>query len=171
MHSLFRLFIDILLRRKGPQDLPSSWSFGLVVVLCGLLANAAYVAMAVPDGRWLVRTVADFAASAGFLALVLVLGGHPRRFQQSFTALCGVGLLLTLPAYGFVLLAQTGWSPLQWLLDLLFTMLLVASLFVTEHILRQALECSPWRSVPLTFANLMLSIAVSQWFNLPAAAA
>ena len=50
-------------------------------------------------------------------------------------------------------------------------MLIVASLFVTEHILRETLECPRLLSIPLTIANLLLSLAVAQWFAQPPAAA
>jgi hypothetical protein len=56
-------------------------------------------------------------------------------------------------------------------LTLAFYMLIVASLFVTEHILRETLECPRLLSIPLTIANLLLSLAVAQWFAQPPAAA
>ncbi len=107
----------------------------------------------------------DFAAGAVFLAAVLAMFGHLARYLQSFTALAGTGALLGLPALGLLALAQTGWQPLQWVLNVAFMMLLVASLFVTEHILRRTLECSRWRSVPLTLANFLLSVSVAQWLD------
>lgn len=165
MHGLLRLFLDLLLRRRGPEDLPHSWVLCALVSLAGLSANALYVSTAVPDGHWAVRTVVDFAAGAGFLVAVLALFGHLARFVQSFTALAGTGVLLSLPALLLLGLAQTGWQPLQGVLNLAFMMLLVASLFVTEHIFRRTLECSRWRSVPLTLANFLLSVSVAQWLD------
>jgi hypothetical protein len=79
-------------------------------------------------------------------------------------------LLLTIPALGLLAVAQTGWAPLQLPLTLAFYMLIVASLFVTEHILRETLECPRLLSIPLTLANLLLSLAVAQWFDQPTAA-
>ena len=66
--------------------------------------------------------------------------------------------------------AQIG-RQLQLPLTIAFYMLIVASLFVTEHILRETLECSRFLSIPLTVANLLLSLAVAQWFDQSARAA
>ena len=165
MHALFRLFLDVLLRRRGPEDVPPSWALAGVVSVASMAVNALYVAKAVPDGHWALRTLGDFAAGALFLAFILLLARLLPRFLQSFTAMAGTSTLLGLPALALLALAQTGWRPLQTVLNLAFTMLLVASLFVTEHILRRTLECSVWRSIPLTFANFLLSLGVAQWFD------
>ena len=168
MHALFRLFLDVLLRRRGPEDIPASWALAAAVSVAAMAVNAAYVAnvpQAVPDGHWAWRTLGDFGAGALFLALVLQLAGLLPRFLQSFTALTGTSALLGLPALVLLALAQTGWRPLQTALNVAFTMLCVASLFVTEHILRRTLECTVWRSLPLTLANFLVSLAVAQWFD------
>lgn len=168
MRSLLTLFLEILLRRRGPQDVPASPALTMVVVAACFCTTAFYGAYANPEGRWLVRTAADLGASALFLAGLLVAAGHLPRFQQSFTAMNGTSLLLSLPALGLLAVAQTGWAPLQLPLTVAFYMLIVASLFVTEHILRETLECSRFLSIPLTVANLLLSLAVAQWFDQPA---
>ncbi|MEY4377344.1 MAG: hypothetical protein RJB26_1894 [Pseudomonadota bacterium] len=165
MRSLLWLFLDILLRRRGPQDVPASPALGWAVVCAAFGASAAYSAFAVPDGRWLARTAADLVASALFLAGLLLASRRLSRFQQSFTAMNGASLLLSIPALGLLAVAQTGWAPLQLPLTLAFYMLIVASLFVTEHILRETLECPRLLSIPLTVANLFLSLAVAQWFD------
>jgi len=165
MRLLLKLFLEILLRRRGPQDVPASPALTVLVALACFATTAIYGAYANPEGRWLVRTAADLTASALFLAGLLVAAGHLSRFQQSFTAMNGTSLLLNVPALGLLAVAQTGWAPLQLPLTVAFYMLIVASLFVTEHILRETLECSRWLSIPLTVANLLLSLALAQWFD------
>lgn len=171
MRSLLTLFLDILLRRRGPQDVPASPALAVVVVLGCFCTTVLYGAYANPEGRWLVRTAADLAASAAFLAGLLLAAGRMPRFLQSFTAMNGTSWLLSVPALGLLAVAQTGWAPLQLPLTIAFYMLIVASLFVTEHILRETLECSRFLSIPLTVANLLLSLAVAQWFDQSARAA
>lgn len=171
MRLLLRLFLDILLRRRGPQDVPASNALAVAVVCACFTVTCLYSAYANVDGRWLARTAADLVASAAFLAGLLWATGRRARFQQSFTALNGTSLLLGLPALGLLAVAQTGWAPLQLPLTVAFYMLIVASLFVTEHILRETLECSRLLSILLTVANLFLSLAVAQWFDQPAAGA
>lgn len=170
MRSLLWLFLDILLRRRGPQDLPASPALAGAVVLGCFATTAIYSAYANPEGRWFVRTAADLLATGLFLAGLLLAAGRLPRFLQSFTAMNGTSLLLTIPALGLLAIAQTGWAPLQLPLTLAFYMLIVASLFVTEHILRETLECPRLLSIPLTVANLLLSLAVAQWFDQPTAA-
>lgn len=165
MHGLLMLFTDILLRRRGPQDVPVSRFLDGMVWGLAFVASALYAWLASSDGLWLVRAGADLVAGGVFTLGVLALFGHAARFRQTYTAQCGTAVLLTLPALAIGLLAQGGDASLAVVFRVLFTVLFVASLVVTEHIFRQALECTPWKSVPVTLANLMLALWVSRFFD------
>ena len=171
MRSLLWLFLDILLRRRGPQDLPASPALAGAVVLGCFATTAIYSAYAAPDTRWLFRTAADLLANGLFLAGLLLAAGRWPRFRQSFTAMNGASLLLNIPAFAWLALAQLRWAPLQLPIQVASVTVFVASLFVTEHILRETLECPRLLSISLTIASLALSLAVAQWFDQPTAAA
>lgn len=162
MHGLLMLFTDILLRRRGPQDVPVSKFLDGLVWGAAFVASALYSAVATGDGLWLVRAGADLVVGAVFTLGVLALFGRAARFRQTYTAQCGTAVLLTVPALAIGLLAQGGDASVGVVIRVLFTVLFVASLVVTEHIFRQALECTPWKSVPVTLANLMIALWVSR---------
>ena len=92
MKAFVELFRDIVLWRKGPQDLPAS-------VLLLWLAAAAYVGVsAVQLGvlgetglAWVFFLVFDPLLLALCVWLILRLFSHPERFLQTATAVLGTG--------------------------------------------------------------------------------
>lgn len=98
--QLLRVTLDLLLLRRGPQELPSDWGLlgGLGFVYCSLTFTQ-------------VRLVADTGAALGqailaagllvlFAHLILRWRGVPERFVQTLTALFAVGTVLTLLMLG-----------------------------------------------------------------------
>jgi hypothetical protein len=95
VQQFLRVFLDIVLWRRGPQDLPVS-----AVLLA--ITTAAYVAvsglqLALLDETprmWLFFLVGDPLLLAAWIWLVLRLFGHPERFLQTAAAVFGTGALL-----------------------------------------------------------------------------
>jgi hypothetical protein len=152
MQALIRLFIEIALHRKGPQDVPAA---GAVLGLT-LLAYLAFGAASLwPSAMSLNMLIGQLALD--LLLVVLIFGGllaatgRAGRVRQTLAALFGTGALLSAIALPFV------WTAMQVLADgapvpgmevpaLLSTMglflLLLASLLITGHIVRHALDWS-----------------------------
>ena len=96
MLQLIRLFVDISLWRKGPQDVPAS---GIVLVLAVLLyVGVSALQLAASDQsstRFLVGLVVDPLLIAGWIWVVLAIFGRRARFEQTVTAIFGTYALLS----------------------------------------------------------------------------
>lgn len=98
--QFLRIFVDIVLWRRGPQDLPASR------LLVGLTL-AAYVAVSAvqlalldePATTWFFFLVADPVLLMAWVWLVLKLFGHLERYAQTVSAVLGTGALLGLVLY------------------------------------------------------------------------
>jgi hypothetical protein len=95
MLPIFDAFLQIALRRRGPEDLPDSQFLLLIAGIAYLVTQAILV---VP-----VYDTLSFVVSSLFLDVLLVcavlwgllnLAGHRRRFRQTLTAMFGTGALL-----------------------------------------------------------------------------
>jgi hypothetical protein len=157
--QFLKVFVDIVLWRRGPQDLPAS------PLLLGLSA-VGYVAVSIaqlallhePAAAWFVFVVLDPALLVLGTWLLLRLFNRRQRFLQTATAVLGTGAVLGL----FLFL------PLQWLLGVLhlgpespiagvaaLTLVVVFAL-VTGRILQLATESNLFTGVALSLTYFML---------------
>lgn len=149
MHALIRLFADIALHRKGPQDVPSAGAVLALALLAYLLLGAASLWPAAGGpGRVLSQLMVDLGMVVGVFGGLLALTGRAGRTRQTLTALFGTGALITALALPFVWLAaaaldeESGSAGAALLSAMVLFTLLIASLLVTGHILRRALDWS-----------------------------
>ena len=170
MQPLIRLFIDIALHRKGPQDVPAVGAV-LGLALCAYLVVGAAVLW--PSTASINTLLGQLTLDLLLLVLVFggLLGGTGRsdRIPQTLSALFGTGALLSAAALPFAWLAARTISdgepvpgmegPALLSAMALFT-LLVASLFVTGHILRHALDWSYAAGVLAAVLYFATSVAV-----------
>ncbi len=97
MQTLFRTFYDIILLRKGPEDLPASVVLlAFAVVLWCVTFGLAYAVF-----EWLDSTRLVIAAAASLLAIgayqfLLLITGRSARTLQTQTALIGCGSVISL---------------------------------------------------------------------------
>ena len=165
--QFLKVYFDIVLWRRGPQDLPAS-------SLLLWIAAAAYVAVSIvqlatlhePASAWFVFVVLDPILLAGGTWLLLRLYRHPERFVQTASAVLGTGAVLGLVVY----------LPLQGLLSLLrvapdsntagFAALSLVVMFalVTGRILQLATGSSLFTGVAMSLTyflliNLLLGLA------------
>lgn len=100
LSQLSRVTVDLLLLRRGPQDLPSDWGLlgGLAFVYCSLtFVQVRVVVDAMPAfGQSALATI----LLAVFVHAILRWRGVPARFVQTLTALFAVGAVLTLLMLG-----------------------------------------------------------------------
>jgi hypothetical protein len=140
VQQFLRTFLDIVLWRQGPQDLPAS---NLLVAL----TLAAYVLV-----TWLVFLVADPALLAATVWLLLRLYGHVERFQQTAAAVFGTGALLGIALYLplQILVTGLGFDPASPVAQAAALLLVVVFALVTGRIIKLA-----------TGASLLTGIAAS----------
>jgi len=158
LSQLFRVFVDIALWRRGPQDLPASTTLAWLVTLFYALTSAVRVGMMGADilSTTLVVLV-DLGLQAAWLWGLLVFFSKRPRFLQSITAYLGIGALITvLDIVISTVMSLLGVSynnpgnPWPFLHLGLILLLL-------GRVLQQALERSLLQSMSLTFV-IMLTI-------------
>ncbi len=108
MLAYIQAFINIALRRSGPEDLPDS-GFLLGVTLAVYLATQVPLALiAYGPTEVLVSTVAaSLLLLFGGLWVLLRLTGHRARYQRTVTAMLGIGALLSVLSLPFSLWRQS----------------------------------------------------------------
>ncbi len=158
LSQLFRVFVDIALWRRGPQDLPASTTLAWLVALFYALTSAVRVGMMGADFRSAVLVVlVDLGLQAAWLWGLLVFFAKRPRFLQSITAYLGIGALITVLdiviSTVMSLLGMSYSNPSNpWpFLHLGLILLLLG------RVLQQALERSLLQSMSLTFV-IMLTI-------------
>jgi hypothetical protein len=159
LQALFSAFLQIAMRRAGPDCLPAS--FFLLVAVAATYALAQFVTGWVGYGfqpRLILAVLVDLGLSAAFTGVVLRIGGQAARYTQTLTALFGTGVILTLAnlPFGMWLDAVPEGSPqpafaLAAVLGLLFW-----SVMIGGHIYARALSASS--AVGLLIAVLYLFI-------------
>ncbi len=143
MLALVEAFFAIMIRRRGPEDLPDS------AVLLQFLV-AVYLACQVPvglvmygwTGTTLALILADIALLAAFFWILLRATGHAARYRQTLSALLGTGALLSLVQAPLVALSRAAPDPAQRPAVITFALvaLLAWMLLVQGHIASRALS-------------------------------
>lgn len=162
MQSLFQVFYEIALWRKGPRDVPASGSLlAMVAVLYVAVSAVQSYLVYGPDGA-LLRGVADLVLTTAVFWIALAIGRRTHRLLQTLTAVLGTGALLALPMIGLLLLGrQVGdQSPLAFLVSLASLPLLIWYLFVVGHIVRAALESPLFTGMAVALTYFVVSYAV-----------
>lgn len=171
MLALLDAFFQIVLRRRGPEDLPDS------AFLLGL-AFAAYVIAQLPVAGLIFGVTVTAAAAiavdcallAGVFWALLLFTGHAPRYRQTLTALAGTGALLALAQAPLVFLTRlannAGQSSAGPSLGLLA--LLLWSIIVQAHITSRALSSGYGIGLAVALAYFILSYGVSGMFMPPA---
>jgi hypothetical protein len=166
--TVIRLFLDIAMHRKGPQDVPAERGVFVFALAAYLLAGAAALWPTASGTREVFgQLMLDLVLMVAVCAALLALTGRAVRLGQTLAALFGTGALLSAAALPFVwLLAATLGGvetmpetipPAAALSSIALFGLLLASLLVTGHILRHALDWSYAGGVMAATAYFALS--------------
>ncbi len=157
--ALARLYVDIALWRRGPQDLPA---VGILLPL----TIAAYVAFSVALGEalpslregWVSQVFADTAFIALWYWLLLAFMGRRRRYLQTAAALFGLQTVLATPSILSAWLLQHFAHDSVWLtVSSVYALTIVAwTVAAIGHVLRAALERPLAVCVLLAFAQILV---------------
>jgi hypothetical protein len=95
MKELVRLFVQIAMLRKGPQDLPAS-VIVLTAAAAGFFIINCVVSAALPPiaGPWFGHLVVNIAFTLVWYALLMRFLGRPERFLQTTAAVFGYQAVL-----------------------------------------------------------------------------
>jgi hypothetical protein len=167
--ALARLYFDIAVWRRGPQDVPASplllpgtaLAYGLVALFSSLAAAAVLPASSTANrGFGVLIIVADILFVMLWYWLLLRFAGRRERFAQTTTALFGAATVLTPPSVVTVQLvfwSMTGSG--KWLAPFALMAaiaVLVWSVLANAHVLRHALEQPLRWCVPLVVLQLFV---------------
>jgi hypothetical protein len=158
--ALVRLYFDIAICRRGPQQVPAvGILLPITLIAYFLVTTALSLALPVPLSR--ANRIAEVAVDVVFMALwywgLLALGGRRERYQQTASAIFGYQLLLA-PLIGLSdwLVERYGNDPtLQLPVYLLYVGVLIWTVMAMAYILRAALERPLWLCVALALSQVL----------------
>jgi hypothetical protein len=159
MGQLIRLFIQIALLRRGPQDVPASPL--LLALTVGVYFVVTFVVSSVlppVDGPWVAHLLLDVGFTLAWYFVLLRLLGRSERILQTTTAVFGFQTVLS------PVLVISGWlirrfqQDSVWLfpVSLMGLGLLIWYIAVNGHVVKAALEWSIYAAVALVIAQTLL---------------
>lgn len=98
MYELIKLYYEIAIFRKGPQDVPVSKWLLHYMALVYIAINALIVMFSTGAYGALLQVIVELLMVYGFVWGALVLTGKPERFQQTVCAMLGTDALISLIA-------------------------------------------------------------------------
>ena len=147
LRALFSVVVDIILLRRGPEQVPASTVLLAVTVAIYLAISAMVVAsVATTDGNWPVELIIGAASMLVWYQVALQLAKKRERYPQTMTAMFGVSTIfapLLVPMMSSVAASvQVKQQPSQFI-TMLALFLLVWMIVVFVRIVRAAFEW-PW---------------------------
>jgi hypothetical protein len=156
MRELVRLFTDITLLRRGPQDLPASplllaLTIGAYLVICEIASEL------VPQQHLLAQGLLYALCTMAWYAVLLRLSGRPERTLQTVTGLFAVQVLLTPPQLVAAVLLQRFPQDSPTALPILTAGFLIFIWLVaaSSRIVKAALEWTTLASVGVTLLQVL----------------
>jgi hypothetical protein len=169
MFDILRLFYDITLFKKAPQDVP----FSPLLTRFTLIAYAVIsFLMLFMSTRWfsaLLQMAADVIFLMIFIRVSLAWVHKSERFQQTFCALMGTDALITLYAIPATAVMFIPNGPLGMLAFLVIVGLMLWHWAVIAHILSHALAQNLGFSLGLALLYVMSAYMLSSLLFSPAA--
>jgi hypothetical protein len=152
MTDLLRLFLQIALLKRGPQDLPASPTL-LAVTATTYFAVNYIVYSLLPDitQPWRQHLISEVVYTLVSLGLILRLAGKPERYLQTATAIFGYLIVLTplTLCAGWLLDRYKAAPNVQFPVALFGLLLFVWMVAVGQQVFKAALEVSTLASVVL----------------------
>lgn len=172
MLPILDVFLQIVLRRRGPEDLPDS---RFLLLTAGIVYVTSQCLLVVPvyQSAWPLAQVLvlDILVLCGFLWVLLRLAKHAPRYRQTLTALFGTGAVLgacMLPFYYWIYAAGPAAKSLFWP-QLGMLAVISWSLLVNGHIFSRALSTPFAAGLAVSAAYFFLNfLVVSQLGSAPA---
>ena len=158
MNGIFKTFTDIMLFKKGPQDLPSSQSllnlFILANILISLIPNDVNYNLKIA----VITSLIYIGASLFFIQTILGIkenmtsnSGYRVRYIQSATSILGVHAIIGLITSIVFYLSGNSES-------IIFIILLAAiySWLIYGYIFKHALDCTTFMGLSISFLYSMI---------------
>jgi hypothetical protein len=157
--ALIKLFVDIVLFRKGPQDVPASQLLLGLCLLAYLLIGEVMLLLEETLLRATLQVLLDAAILTGFVTITLKIAGFGARILQTLTALLAVDALISILAFPVMISVSSGAERGG---GYLLVGLMVWHLAVMAHIFRHALSRSLWVGYAVAMLYTLMSFQVLQ---------
>ena len=161
MQQLLQTLFDIVLLRRGPEDIPHSW---IVLYMCAGLWTGAVLATTMMIASFDVADawIAVGSAGVGLLCYgaVLTLAGFKARFLQTVSAMIGCGALISFGMLALLVL----FTPFlgQDIANLGAFLLLVWSVPVKGHIIARAINRHWYIGIVIALAIFLVQLSFTQ---------
>ncbi len=177
MTSILKLYLDIALLRRGPEDVPSSKPLLYGTLAVFVLLNAVLTVAFRPSvGNWLPQLLVSVGFTLLWYRVLLGVFGRVERYLQTMTAVLGFGCIITpvlLPLVGAMapymeasaaVAGQQAAAPEVPPFVMLLLPVFVYLLYVSARIVRAAIERPMFQCVMLvllqTFLEPLLLLAI-----------
>ncbi len=160
MQQFLKVFLDIVLWRRGPQDLPASGMLlGLTLAAYVFISVVQLALIKETPGTWAFFLVVDPLLLMTTVWLVLKLYGKPERFVQSASAVLGtsalLGLIVYLPLQMFLLSRDA--APTSGLAQIAALLVITAFALVTGRIIQRATDSSLFTGIAVALTYFMVT--------------
>jgi hypothetical protein len=166
MQEVIRLFVQIALLRRGPQDLPASTLLLVATVIGYTLLNAVISSLLPPANAWGAQLLVDVLFTLAWYIGMLRLLGRPERTLQTVTAVFGLQAVVSPPLVVYEWLMRRFGQDSDWQLPIVASglVLVIWLIAALSHVVKAALEWSTAASVALVILQIaaaqLLAIAV-----------
>jgi len=159
VQQFLRICLDIVLWRRGPQDLPASSLLLAIAVAAYIAVSAVQLALlGETAATWFFFVVVDPLLLAAWVWLVLRLYGRKERFLQTAAAVFGTGAVLGIGLYLPLQLIITGlgYEPTSGLAQAFALLLVVVFALVTGRIIKLATESNLFTGIAVSLTYFLL---------------
>ena len=162
--TLLRIFVDLCLIKKGPQDVPDSSVLLKAVFFIYFLSGTLLLSSSVALSEAVAQSFIETLLLGFFVYLLLTFFAVKNRFNQSVTAIYGSGALITTLSVPFVFLmgSMTNSEGSTGAVGLIVFLIVCWSFVVLANIIRETIQKSLGICLLLTFCYLYLSYQVIQ---------
>jgi hypothetical protein len=157
MTEIVRLYMQIALLRRGPQDLPASRLL-LILTAAGYAAVNALMSGVLPPGTgWPAQLAIDVLFTLAWYAALLQLTGRSERFLQTATAVFGFRSLLSPLLIVSEWLMRRFGQDTTWQLPIAVVglALVIWLIAASGHVVKAALDWSSATSVTLVILQIV----------------
>jgi len=157
MKELIRVFAQITLLRRGPQDLPASPLLTVLSIVAYLAVNFVIATALPPGSGWPMQLLIGALFTLLWYIVVLRLVGRPERIPQTVSAVFGLETLLSPPLIVCEWLMRRFGTDTTWQLPIAVVGLLLVIWLIAAnaHVVCAALEWSLAASVALVILRIV----------------
>ena len=157
MFELLKLFFDICLLKKGPQDIPGFNSLLRLLIIAHMSVSYLVLRFNIDSSDAALQVLAEVLLILGLAWPILYLAKKQARFQQTASALLGTGAIISfiaIPAMATLVSQGTGLA--------FFTviLLMIWHWAITGHIFSQALDQPLSFGLGIAFIYILVSYQI-----------